>query len=205
MLELRIFSQAISGEKLIQVELIELAATGNGQQLIRHLVGKQAHLGQSSIRISLSRVMFFELVFSPLFIGVCPVENLLLDELAGGQCLERGAGEIEVSLGSDRQEFGLFLRKNRKIFIHVCKAGAVFYPGLLYRDRILLTLKQLLGGITPSTKVVFVEHHQIPIHCMQPFVVGLDIPGLVTTKKILKRAEIDNRLITVDLRWIASG
>jgi hypothetical protein len=40
-----------------------------------------------------------------LLVGVGPVENLLFDELAGGQRLERGAGKIEIRACGDRQKF----------------------------------------------------------------------------------------------------
>jgi hypothetical protein len=42
-----------------------------------------------------------EVFLGALLVGVGPVENLLLDELARGQRLERRAGEVEVGLGGD--------------------------------------------------------------------------------------------------------
>jgi hypothetical protein len=41
-----------------------------------------------------------------LFIGVCPVKDLFLNELARGQRSKRCAGKIEIRLGSDGQELG---------------------------------------------------------------------------------------------------
>lgn len=40
--ELRALACAGRGEEFVQVELIELAAAGNGQQLVRHLVSQES-------------------------------------------------------------------------------------------------------------------------------------------------------------------
>ena len=72
------------------------------QQLVRHLVGEQAHLRQRAVGVPLAGVLRGELFLGALLVGVGPVEDLLLDELARGQRPERRAGEVEVGLGGDR-------------------------------------------------------------------------------------------------------
>ena len=51
--------------------------------------------------------------------------------------------------------------------------------------------------------MVFVEDDQIPLHYMKPGVLRLDVPHVVTPQQILEGTEIDERLASSDLRWIA--
>ena len=174
-LELRVVARARRLEERVEVELVELAGAGDRQQLIRHLVGQQAHLRQRAVGIPLAGVLRGELFLGALFVGVRPVEDLLFDELARGQRLERRAGEVEVGLGRDGEELSLLLRKHTEVFVHLFQAGGVFELGLLLGDRVLLTLEQLLGGLAPCAEVVFVEDHEVPLHLVEPFVLGLDV------------------------------
>jgi hypothetical protein len=146
-----------------------------------------------------------ELLLGALLVGVGPVEDLLLDELARGQRLERRAGEVEVGLGGDGQELGLLLRELAEVFVHVLQAGGVFELGLLLGDRLLLALEQLLGGLAPRAEVVFVEDHQVPVHRVQPFVLGLDVARRIAAEQVLEGAEIDHRLSCGNLRRVAVG
>ena len=82
-----------------------------------------------------------------MLIGVGPVENLFFDELARGQRLERRAGEVEVGLGGDGQELGLFLREFAEVLVHVFQAGGVFELCLLLGDCRFLALEQFLGRV----------------------------------------------------------
>ena len=102
--ELRLGTHALRREKLVEVELIELAAAGDGKQLFGHLVGEQAHVGQCPVGIALLGVLLRELTLGPLLIGVGPVEDLLLDELTCCQSSERSAGEVQIRLCLDREE-----------------------------------------------------------------------------------------------------
>src|ERR1017187_1816884 len=70
---------------------------------------------------------------------------------------------------------------------------------------LFLALKQLLGGLPPSAKVVFVKHHEIPVHRVQPLVPRFYISGRVATEEVLKGAEVDDRLVVVDFGGIAVG
>jgi hypothetical protein len=85
------------------------------------------------------------------------------------------------------------------------KPGGVFELGLLLGDRLLLALEQFLGRVAPRAEVVFVEHHQVPIHRVQPLVLGLDVPRRVAAEQVLKGTEIDHRLLAVNLRRVAAG
>ena len=119
--------------------------------------------------------------------------------------LKRRPGEIQVRLGRDRQKVGLRFGKLLQVFVHASQAGGVLELGLLLRDRIVLALEQLLGSVTPCAEVVLVEHDEIPVHDVEPLVLGLDVAVVVPSEKILERAEVDDRLLRIDLRRIAAG
>jgi hypothetical protein len=85
------------------------------------------------------------------------------------------------------------------------QAIGVFELGLLLRDGLLFTLEQLLGGIAPRAEMVFVEHHEVPIHRVEPLVLRLDVAGGIAAEQILKRTEIDDGFFAVDLRRVAAG
>ena len=182
-------------EELVEIELVELPGARDRQQFVRHLVGQQAHLRQRAVGVPLAGVLGGELFLGALLVGVGPVEDLLLDELARGQRLERRAGEVEVRLGRDGQELGLLLRKHAEVFVHIFQAGGVFELGLLLRDRLFLALEQFLRGLPPRAEVVFVEHHEVPLHLVQPFVLRLDVSRRVAAEQVLEGAEIDDRLL----------
>ena len=105
--ELGLCASARCLEKCVEIELIELAGAGDGQQFVRHLVGQQAHLRHCAVRVPLVRMLCREFSPGALFVGVRPVEDLLLDKLARRQRPERRAGEVEVRPARDRQELGL--------------------------------------------------------------------------------------------------
>ena len=186
-------------EELVEVELVELPGARDRQQLVRHLVGEQAHLRQRAVGVPLAGVLGGELFLGALLVGVGPVEDLLFDELARGQRLERRAGEVEVGLGRDGQELGLLLRKLAEVFVHIFQAGGVFELGLLLGDRLVLALEQFLRGLAPRAEVVFVEDHEVPVHLVEPFVLRLDVARRVAAEQVLEGAEIDDRLLAVDL------
>ncbi len=135
---------------------------------------------QRAVGIALARILRGELGLGPLFIGIGPVENLLLDELAGGKRLERGAGQIEIGPRGDRQELGLAFRQNAQILVHVLKVGGVFETGFLLGDGGIFALEKFLGRLAPRAEMVFIEHDQIPICRVDPFVPGFDVPRFVT-------------------------
>ena len=177
-------------EERVEIKLVELSGARDRQQLVRHLVGQQAHLRQRAVGVPLARVLRRELLLGALLVGVRPVEDLLLDELAGGQRLERRAGEVEVRLGRDGQELDLLLRELAEVFVHLFQAGGVFELGLLLGDRLLLALEQLLGGLAPRAEVVFVEDHEVPLHLVEPFVLGLDVAHRIAAEKVLNERQM---------------
>ena len=91
-LELRARGCARSREELVEVKLVEFPGTSDRQQLVRHLVGKQTHLRKRSIRAPAAGVLRSVIVLGALLIGIGPVEDLLLDELARRKRAERSAG-----------------------------------------------------------------------------------------------------------------
>src|SRR5205814_4129563 len=60
------------------------------------------------------------------------------------------------------------LGKLAEIFVHLLQAGSVFELGLFLRNRLILTLEKLLGGLPPRPEVVFVEDHEIPLDLVEP-------------------------------------
>ena len=203
-LELRLAPVPDASKERVEIELVELPGARDRQQFVRHLVGEQAHLRQRAVGVPFAGVLGRELLLGALLVGVGPVEDLLLDELARGQRLERRAGEVEVGLGRDGQELGLLLREHAEVLVHLLQAGGVFELGLLLGDRLFLALEQFLGGVAPRAEVVFVEDDEVPVHRVQPFVLGLDVARRIAAEQVLKGAEIDDRLL-VDLRRIAAG
>ena len=182
-------------EERVEVELVELPGARDRQQLVRHLVGEQAHLRQRAVGVPFARVLRGELLLGALLVGVGPVEDLLLDELARGQRPERRAGEVEVRLGGDRQELGLLLRELAEVFVHVLQVGGVLELGLLLGDRLVLALEQFLRGVAPRAEVVLVEDDEIPVDVVEPFVLRLDVPRRVAAEQVLEGAEVDERLL----------
>jgi hypothetical protein len=69
---------------------------------------------------------------------------------------------------------------------------------------VFVPFEQLLGTLAPGAEVVFVEHHQVPVHRVQPFVLRLDVPGGIAPQQVLERSEIHHRLALVDLRRVAA-
>ena len=98
-----------------------------------------------------------------------------------------------------------FSESTLEVFVHILQAGGVFELGLLLGDRLLLALEQFLGGVAPRAEVVFVEDHEVPVHRVEPFVLGLDVARRVAAEQVLEGAEIDDRLLAVDLRRVAVG
>jgi hypothetical protein len=181
-------------EKGVEVELVELAAAGDRQQFVRHLIGQQPHLRQRAVGVPLPGCWRRSLL-GTLLVGVGPVEDLLLDELARRQRLERRAGEVEVGLGGDGQELGFLFREHGQVLVHVLQPACVFELGFLFRDSLFLALEQFLGRLAPRAEVVFVEHHEVPVHRVQPLVLGLDVAGRIAAEQVLERAEVDERLL----------
>jgi hypothetical protein len=131
-------------EEGVEIELVKLPAARDRQQFIRHLIGEQPHLRHRAVGVPFAGVLLTaNSSFGTLLVGVGPVENLLLDELARGQRLERRAGEIEVGPCRDWQKLSLLLREHREVFVHPLQPGGVFELGLLLGDRLVLALERV--------------------------------------------------------------
>ena len=199
------FASALGGEKFIEIELIEFTTACDGEEFIRHLVSEEPHLWQGAVGVPLAGIFSGEFLLGSLLVGVGPVEDLLLDEFTGGESFERRAGEIQIRLRGDGQEIGFPLREHGEVFIHYLQAGGVFEFRLFFCDGFLLTLEEFLCRLAPCAEVVFVEHHQIPIHRMEPFILGFDVSGFVTAQQVLEGAEENQRLAGGDCRGVAAG
>ena len=68
-----------------------------------------------------------------------------------------------------------FSESSLEVLVHVLQAGGVFELGLLLGDRVFLALEQFLGRVAPRAEVVLVEDDEIPLHLVQPLVLGLDV------------------------------
>ena len=187
-------------KKRVEVEFVELAGARHGHQLVGHLVGQQAHLRQGAVRVPRPGMRGGEFSFGTLLVGVGPIKNLLLDELACGQRFERGPRQIQVGLGGDGQILALAHRIVVQILVDAAEMHGVLERGLLFGDGFVLALEQLFGRVAPRAEVVLVEDHQIPVNRVHPLVFGLDVAGGVAPEQILKRAEVDQRLVGGDAR-----
>src|SRR6266849_6844345 len=52
--------------------------------------------------------------------------------------------------------------KHCEVFVHIFECGYVFE--LLLRNGVFLAFEQFLRSLPPSAEVVFVKHHEVPIH-----------------------------------------
>ena len=86
------------------------------------------------------------------------------------------SGEIEISTRGDGEELRLLLREDVEVLVHVLQASGIFQLGFLPGDRLLLALEEFFRGFPPGTEMIFVEDDKVPIHLMQPFILGLDVP-----------------------------
>ena len=144
----------------------------------RNLVGHHDHPGQSSVGIVLSLPVFF----GTLFIGIGPVVDLLLDELAGVEGTEGGAGQIQVVVGGDGQPC-FIVGIGTAVLLHIFGIVVV----------LIVLFKQLLGVLFPCAKVVFIENDQIPVDGMYPLIAALDgAGGLIHAEIVLERAKTDD-------------
>ena len=184
MLDLGRLSFACGGEELVEVELVELSGGRDLADLIGHLIGHQHHTRQRLVRVL--SVCRLPLLLGALFVGVCPVEDLLLDELAVGDRAERCARQEQVRARGDGQEIRVALFEAL-----VDQLGDRVHVVVLLA--LVLLLEQFAGAVSPSTEVVFVEDDQIPVDRMNPLVTGFDAAGLVTAEEILERAEAHDR------------
>lgn len=145
MLECRCIACAGRGEKGVQVKFVKLSGTGDGQQLVGHLIGQQPHLREGTVGIALVGMLGRERSFGALLVGIGPVEYLFFDELAGGERLERCAGQIEIGPRGDWQKLGFTLRQDAQILVHVLKIGGVFEACFLLGYGGILAFEQLLA------------------------------------------------------------
>ena len=90
--ELRFGALADSGEEHVEIELVELSRAGHAGDGVGHLVGHEDHAGEGRIGVGLEWVRARPLLLGLLLVGVRPVEDLVLDELAAGQRAEGRAG-----------------------------------------------------------------------------------------------------------------
>lgn len=108
-LELSLRSSTRCLKERVEIELIKLTPTRNRQQLVWHLIGQQAHLRESAVGVTFIGVLDGKSFFGSLLVGVRPVEDLFLNELAGGQRFEGGSRQVQVSPCGDGQELRLLV------------------------------------------------------------------------------------------------
>src|SRR3546814_16051155 len=95
-----------------------------------------------------------EVGLGALLVGVGPVENLLLDELAGSERLERRAREIEIGERRDRQKQVLILSEHVKLVVHLVEHARIFALSIVLGDCSILSLDQFLGGVAPGVAII---------------------------------------------------
>ena len=115
--EVGIFFFSLSLEEKIEVKLVELALQGNPPYIVGYLIGHHDHFRQGKIRI----IGAFPISFSTLFVGICPVEYLLLDKLTAVDSAERRSRQIKIILRFDRQKALVYCvsRFLGLVFLHI--------------------------------------------------------------------------------------
>ena len=83
---------AFCGEKYIEVKHVELSLLCDLADTFGYLIGHKNHSRQRKIGIAQT----FPLMLGTLFVGVCPVIDLILDELAAVYCTERCTRQEQV-------------------------------------------------------------------------------------------------------------
>ena len=84
------------------------------------------------------------------------------------------------------------------------QVGGVFELRFLLGDSVVLALEELLGSVTPCAEVVLVEDDEIPVDDVEPSFLALMFPTVVPAEQVLERAEVDDRLLRIDLRRVAA-
>ena len=173
-LEVRVGALSLGREEEVEVELVELTLSGDAGDVIGDLVGHEHHAGQRLVGV----VCPDPVDLAALLVGVGPVEDLLLDELAGVERAERRAREVEVEARLDGQPglVELVARGVRAVLDHV----------------IVLLGEEALGGVAPRAEVVLVEDDHVPVLEVHPLVLGLYAAGVGLAEVVLERAEADD-------------
>ena len=178
---------AFCGEKYIEVELVELSLLCDLADTLRYLIRHKNHSRQRKVRIART----FPLMLGTLFVGVCPVIDLILDELAAVYCTERCTRQEQVMSRSNWEKalvvgIACFLLL---VLLHI-EVSVSLVVGIF---------KQLLGILTPCTEVVLVEDNNIPVIGVYELIFRLDTAVLVSAEQVLERAENNDRLRLISL------
>ena len=177
-----ILALALCGEEYIEVKLVELSLHSYTPNFLGYLVGHENHSRQCKIRIPRT----FPFGFGALFIGICPVEYLFLDELTAVYRAERRTRKIEIVPRRNRQECFVagISRFLELIFLNI-EIRLGFFIGIV---------EQLSRVLAPCAKMVLVKDYDIPVVRMDKLVLCLYTAVFVCAKQILKRTENNNRL-----------
>ncbi len=122
-----------------------------------------------------------------LLVGVGPVEDLLLDELAGVERPEGRAREKEVVASHDGQVALVDLVSGVDV-ADPCVDVLLRVPLVL-----VLLLEERLGVLVPGAEVVLVEDDEVPVLLADPLVLGLDAPRPFASEEVLEGAEANDR------------
>lgn len=184
--ELRLVALSLRLEEGVEVEAVVLAAECHLANLVGHLVGEHDHARERLVWVRDAGVLARPRLLGLLLVGVRPVEDLLLDELARVECPEGRAGEEEVVACHDRQVALVHLVSR----VHVAYAGV----DVLLRVPLVLVLllEERLGVLVPSAEVVLVEDDEVPVLLADPLVLRLDAPRPVSAEEVLEGAEADD-------------
>ena len=74
-----------------------------------------------------------------------------------------------------------------------------FNHGFLLHLDVFPGANQFLRFLSPCTKMIFIQHHAIPVKGSRPFVFSLHASALALTQKILEGTEADEWLVNVDI------
>ena len=185
--ELRFIAFTFCLEEGVEVEAVVLAAESHLANLVGHLVGEHDHARKRLVGVRLPRVIVWPRLLGLLLVGVGPVEDLLLDELAGVERPEGRAREKEVVASHDGQVALVDLVSGVDV-ADPCVDVLLRVPLVL-----VLLLEERLGVLVPGAEVVLVEDDEVPVLLADPLVLGLDAPRPFASEEVLEGAEAYDR------------
>ena len=187
-----VLALALCGKEHVKVEFVELSLHGYLPYLLGYLVGHENHSRKRKIRIACA----LPFSFCPLFVGIRPVEYLLLDELAAVYCTERRSRKIKIVSRCYGQECFVagVSRFLLLIFLNV-KIRLGFFVGII---------EQLSRIFTPCTEMILVKDNDIPVVGMDKLVLRLYTAVFVSPEQVLERTENNYRfrLVGISVRAV---
>ena len=177
-----LFALSLCGEEHIQVKLVKFALQCYLTNFVGHFVCHHNHSRQGNIWI----VCTYPRIFFTLFIGICPVEYLLLDKFTAVYSTERRSRQIEIiACGNGQEGFVICVSRFFRLIFFCIKIRFGFFIGIF---------KELFHILTPCAEMILVKDNYIPYFGMYKLIFRLDTAVFIGAEQVLKRTENNDRL-----------